>query len=251
MTKVLLETPDREEVVCVERSELRSRSLQIFNWWTKGIDVTHIGYHATSLQAILSFLQTGTFPGYTGTFNQNPALPQSGDIYFIATPEIGAQFDGYIEQESQARKGAIGLARSIASCHMLYSLLGLSIIDGQSQFPYTYNMFPYREFVAPRPGTVDYPEYSAIIGLKSATEMQRIIAKADNARGIVMAMSPKLLDYSGAIKGGSDGDLRVNVSEVPLRDIFIGLNTFGSLERRAFIRLLASYGLGIGNFRYK
>lgn len=197
-----------------------------------------LGFHATSIEAVEFYMDNGRMPGRTGRVYKEPHLPQEGDIYFYsfdATVNENSGIAGSYSKEkglSQARAYAVMIGRS----YRFVNLLGLPLSKGMN--PYVTSVAEYGGGCIPKnKQDADYENYHEIYDLRPEEEMRRIIREARKARGIVMGVSRRILQY-GLPRSGDDGyDARVNVHTIPMGDMFSGMRLMGSLERKFFASL--------------
>ncbi|MBI4089098.1 MAG: hypothetical protein HY424_00120 [Candidatus Levybacteria bacterium] len=210
-----------QEINILDQLELtqQGREKITLGLWRKAIDTPEcIGYHCTTLETIEHAIINGRIPGYTELSNENPDLPQAGDIYFLPHP-INFPFERLpqlidVSTISPYGKDAALRETEISSCdtavaHRFCSILGLDISV------YTQTALNYiLDYDRPKK-TIDFKEASEIfqrLGFNPNLINQAIIV-AKKRKGIIIGLARKALIKYPIAEGDEGTDFRLQTKE--------------------------------------
>ncbi|HZE87716.1 MAG TPA: hypothetical protein VE090_05960 [Methylomirabilota bacterium] len=202
----------------------------------RGIETNDcIGLHATSTEAFKAFVETGEFPGWSLPSDKDPNLPQARDLYFYPFREsfpdrlnfLPKEECKVVAQQNAARRG---------KTHRLLNKLGIPI-DQSEVHPAAKEFFLFpTSFVHPTPENPDYfkdpeyPEYERFMKLRPRPEMERLIADAEKAKGVIAGINHTVLSHWELRPGDQGNDLRINMGEVSPKVAFSGIKPMGEIE---------------------
>jgi len=233
------ENLDTNEKSLLEQTEREKILVRLYQNGTNTSDC--IAYHGTSLETIQFLITKGFIPGYTAFINNNPELPQHGDIYFM--PRLGVfPFDKLPSlpnpSESKNKKyypkkvEELFPPDDIAKAHRFCSLLSLNIAE------YGYDaMFYMDDYNGAR--TLDGKDAEKRLKLLFTDEQLAFAEKmAKKRKGVILGLKKDALEKYSLSQGDLGSDIRLNggLNGFPI-DIFSGIKPSGK-EEKAFLDAL-------------
>jgi len=160
----------------------------------RGIETNDcIGLHATSTEAFKAFVETGEFPGWSLPSDKDPNLPQARDLYFYPFRESFPDRLNFLPKKNA--KSLPTEAAVVGKTHRLLNKLGIPI-DQSEVHPAAKEFFLFpTSFVHPNQKIQtnfkdpEYPEYERFMKLRPRPEMERLIADAEKAKGVIAGIN--------------------------------------------------------------
>lgn len=221
-------------------SVIREREAYLIKLWGKDLDTQDcVAYHETSLEAIEILITTGRLPGHTGPTQENPNLPQLGDVYFTPRknvfpfeklPDIWLldPRDKWLHPENFQDLSYSDDSLPIA--HRFCSLLGIDISEfGMQAINYIHDLNGIK--------FLDF--FEAEIELKKLgltdEQMTEAYEQAKLRRGLVLGLNREALDQYQLTVGDGGYDFRLNggLKGLPIT-AFSGIETLGPEETSFF-----------------
>lgn len=190
-----------------------------------------IGYHGTSIQSFKAFVETGNFPGSTEPPHPLQSFPQPGDVYFFPFSAVGSHMDdSSLLSRHSCLEGARDYATLISKAHQLLTDLDVPLARSDMlQVAYDISNGTSVDMLE----NMDDEKVREFLSLRPKKAMERIIAEAKKARGVIVAIR----DTVGDIVEPADSHdaYKINMRRITPQQAFSGLQPLGSPEADYFL----------------
>ncbi len=189
-----------------------------------------IGYHGTSLEAIQYMIKNGHLPGGMAVSPQGEAV-QGDTLFFYPAP--GYKPILQFETNDAVIDACRSYAGILAEVHYAMGKFGLDINDWQQ-------VSMIKSLVVLGRGDPEFDEASAFLQARGFKKnyIFKIIREAEQRKGVVLALSKKMLDrYSPQDAGETGAEYMVHIPEGLNVSEICGLDVKGQQEWDFFAKL--------------